>query len=165
VRSHAPGCDDLDASPGTGAAAVIGVETAGPTAVVPLRVIADTALPSALPRSAVEASARQPSAEPLIAPEVAAQGLYRALPAVAAAPVRHTAAAASRTVFRTGSGEGREGPRAPLPRTAAAAPGSEERHSRQCHAPCGVTHSNFPGDPGNASPRLGNDQQGQVNDR
>jgi hypothetical protein len=43
--------------------------------------------------------------EPRIAPEAAAQALYGALAAAAAAPVRHTADAKSRTVHQTSSTE------------------------------------------------------------
>ncbi|MBG0855302.1 hypothetical protein I2W78_26495 [Streptomyces spinoverrucosus] len=81
------------------AAAAIGAEMAERIAEMGVRVIGDTALLSAVPEPA------PPGNEPWLAPEVAAQALYGVLAAAAAAPVRHTAPAKSRTVHQTSSKE------------------------------------------------------------
>ena len=82
------------------AAAGIGAEMAESIARMGVRVVGDPALLSAVPKSAEQAPQ-----EPRIAPEVAAQALYGALAAAAAAPVRHTTPAKSRTVHQTSSKE------------------------------------------------------------
>ncbi|MGY4920919.1 hypothetical protein [Streptomyces sp. 900105755] len=83
------------------AAGRIGAEMVERIAASGVRVVGDPALLSALP--AVPAQPGPPAAEARIAPEVAAQALYGALAAAAAAPVRHTAEAKSRTVHQTSS--------------------------------------------------------------
>ncbi|MEU9453781.1 hypothetical protein [Streptomyces sp. NPDC048277] len=85
------------------AAGRIGAEMVERIAAMGVRVIGDPALLSALP--AIPAQPGPPAAEARIAPEVAAQALYGALAAAAAAPVRHTAEAKSRTVHQTSSKE------------------------------------------------------------
>ncbi|MGW2515912.1 hypothetical protein ACWC09_02540 [Streptomyces sp. NPDC001617] len=82
------------------AAAGIGAEMAESIARMGVRVVGDPALLSAVPKSAEQAPQ-----EPRIAPEVAAQALYGALAAAAAAPVRHATPAKSRTVHQTSSKE------------------------------------------------------------
>jgi hypothetical protein len=69
-----------------------------------VRVLGDPALLSAVPEPTAEGQA-EASQEPRIAPEVAAQALYGALAAAAAAPLRHTSAAKARTVHQTSSVE------------------------------------------------------------
>jgi hypothetical protein len=83
------------------AAGAIGAEMAGTIAATGVRVVGDTALLSAVP----ETVEKKVSGVPRIAPEVAAQALYGALAAVAAAPVRHSAPAKARTVHQTSSKE------------------------------------------------------------
>ncbi|WP_261718373.1 hypothetical protein [Streptomyces sp. FZ201] len=83
------------------AAAGIGAEAAERIGASGVRVIGDLALLSAVPRQP-DAPA---DAEPRIAPEVAAQALYGALAAAAAAPVRSSVPAQSRTVHQTPSKE------------------------------------------------------------
>ncbi|TXS40290.1 hypothetical protein EAO75_35495 [Streptomyces sp. uw30] len=82
------------------AAAEIGAEMAERIGVMSVRVLGDMRLLSAVPKPATRTEA-----QPRIAPEAAAQALYGALAAAAAAPVRHTAPAKSRTVHQTSSGE------------------------------------------------------------
>ncbi|GAA3823507.1 hypothetical protein GCM10022403_066200 [Streptomyces coacervatus] len=82
------------------AAAGIGAEIIDRIARMGVRVLGDPA-----PLSAVPEPAGQEPQEPRIAPEVAAQALYGALAAAAAAPVRHTASAKARTVHQTSSVE------------------------------------------------------------
>ncbi|QOV38359.1 hypothetical protein IM697_08235 [Streptomyces ferrugineus] len=85
----------------------IGAEMAERIGAMGVRVIGDLRLLSGdrslLP--AVPKPATRTDVDPRLAPEVAAQALYGALAAAAAAPVRHTAAAKSRTVHQTSSGE------------------------------------------------------------
>ncbi|NNN32734.1 hypothetical protein HLK59_20690 [Streptomyces sp. S3(2020)] len=83
------------------AAAELGAEMVGRIATMGVRVLGDPALLSAVPPPPVW----EAPAEPRVAPEVAAQALYGALAAAAAAPVRHTAPAKSRTVHQTSSRE------------------------------------------------------------
>ncbi|MET7480709.1 hypothetical protein ABZT17_41155 [Streptomyces sp. NPDC005648] len=83
-----------------GAAAGIGAEMAGNIARTGVRIVGDLSLLSAAPQ-AVEPLPE----EPRIAPEVAAQALYGALAAAAAAPVRHTTPAKARRVHQTSSKE------------------------------------------------------------
>ncbi|MFK0151856.1 hypothetical protein ACIQVK_07200 [Streptomyces sp. NPDC090493] len=85
------------------AAGRIGAEMVERIGAMGVRVVGDPALLSALP--AIPAQPGPPAAEARIAPEVAAQALYGALAAAAAAPVRHTAEAKSRTVHQTSSKE------------------------------------------------------------
>ncbi|MFK0105647.1 hypothetical protein [Streptomyces sp. NPDC091217] len=85
------------------AAGRIGAEIVERIDTMGVRVIGDPALLCALP--AIPAQPGPPAAEARIAPEVAAQALYGALAAAAAAPVRHTAEAKSRTVHQTSSKE------------------------------------------------------------
>ncbi|MET9966319.1 hypothetical protein ABZZ80_10545 [Streptomyces sp. NPDC006356] len=87
------------------AAAGIGAEIAERIEGTGVRVIGDMRLLSAVQLSAAQQSATRSEPEPRIAPEAAAQALYGALAAAAAAPVRHTAAAKSRTVHQTSSKE------------------------------------------------------------
>ncbi|MFE5815512.1 hypothetical protein ACFQ6S_19165 [Streptomyces sp. NPDC056479] len=82
------------------AAAAIGAEMAERIGVTGVRVLGDMRLLSAVPKPGTRTEA-----DPLIAPEAAAQALYGALAAAAAAPVRHTAPAKSRTVHQASSGE------------------------------------------------------------
>ncbi|WP_405644189.1 hypothetical protein [Streptomyces sp. NBC_00019] len=82
------------------AAAEIGAEMAQRIGTMGVRVLGDPALLSAVPKPPTQASA-----EPRIAPEVAAQALYGALAAAAAAPIRNTAPVKSRTVHQTSSKE------------------------------------------------------------
>ncbi|MCM1968528.1 hypothetical protein [Streptomyces sp. G1] len=83
------------------AAAGIGAEAAERIGASGVRVIGDLALLSAVPRQPDTPA----DAEPRIAPEVAAQALYGALAAAAAAPVRSSVPAQSRTVHQTPSKE------------------------------------------------------------
>ncbi|KMS71624.1 hypothetical protein ACM01_26555 [Streptomyces viridochromogenes] len=86
------------------AAAEIGAEIAERIGGTGVRVLGDMRLLSAVQLAATQPAA--PSApEPRITPESAAQALYGALAAAAAAPVRHTASAKSRTVHQTSSKE------------------------------------------------------------
>ncbi|MFF5142102.1 hypothetical protein ACFY6U_20615 [Streptomyces sp. NPDC013157] len=85
------------------AAGRIGAEMVERIGAMGVRVVGDPALLYALP--AIPAQPGPPAAEARIAPEVAAQALYGALAAAAAAPVRHTAEAKSRTVHQTSSKE------------------------------------------------------------
>ncbi|KUL31356.1 hypothetical protein [Streptomyces regalis] len=87
------------------AAAGIGAEMAESIGRTGVRILGDMRLLSAVQLSAVQKPATRTDMEPRIAPEVAAQALYGALAAAAAAPVRHTAAAKSRTVHQTSSTE------------------------------------------------------------
>ncbi|WP_246101014.1 hypothetical protein [Streptomyces cyaneus] len=87
------------------AAAGIGAEMAESIERTGVRILGDMRLLSAVQLSAVQKSATLTGAEPRIAPEAAAQALYGALAAAAAAPVRHTAPAKSRTVHQTSSAE------------------------------------------------------------
>lgn len=87
------------------AAAEIGAEIAERIGGAGVRVIGDMRLLSAVQLSATQKSAPPTATEPRIAPEAAAQALYGVLAAAAAAPVRHTAAAKSRTVHQTSSKE------------------------------------------------------------
>jgi hypothetical protein len=80
------------------AAAEIGAEMAGRIAGMGVRVLGDPALLSAVPKPPQAAGSK-----PRIDPEVAAQALYGALAAAAAAPVRNTAPVKSRTVHQTSS--------------------------------------------------------------
>jgi hypothetical protein len=82
------------------AAAEIGAGMARRIGTMGVRVLGDPALLSAVPKPAA-----QTPAEPRIAPEVAAQALYGALAAAAAAPIRNTAPVTSRTVHQTSSKE------------------------------------------------------------
>ncbi|MFE9442737.1 hypothetical protein ACFYO2_27950 [Streptomyces sp. NPDC006602] len=82
------------------AAARIGAEMAERIGGMGVRVLGDPALLFAVPKPAGVTSGK-----PLIAPEVAAQALYGALAAAAAAPVGHTAPAKVRTVHQTSSKE------------------------------------------------------------
>ncbi|KOG18780.1 hypothetical protein [Streptomyces viridochromogenes] len=86
------------------AAAEIGAEIAERIGGTGVRVLGDMRLLSAVQLAATQPAA--PSApESRITPESAAQALYGALAAAAAAPVRHTASAKSRTVHQTSSKE------------------------------------------------------------
>lgn len=87
------------------AAAEIGAEIAERIDGAGVRVIGDMRLLSAVQLSAAQQPASRSDPDPRIAPEVAAHALYGALAAAAAAPVRHTAAAKSRTVHQTSSKE------------------------------------------------------------
>lgn len=87
------------------AAAEIGAEIAERIDGMGVRVLGDMRLLSAVQLSVVQKPALRSDLEPRIAPESAAQALYGALAAAAAAPVRHTAAAKSRTVHQTSSKE------------------------------------------------------------
>ncbi|MFF7162998.1 hypothetical protein ACFZBP_16845 [Streptomyces sp. NPDC008086] len=87
------------------AAAEIGAEIAERIDGTGVRVIGDMRLLSAVQLAAAQGCAPRSDQEPRIAPEAAAQALYGALAAVAAAPARHTGAAGSRTVHRTSSKE------------------------------------------------------------
>ncbi|MDF3143079.1 MULTISPECIES: hypothetical protein [unclassified Streptomyces] len=87
------------------AAAEIGAEMAESIGRAGVRILGDMRLLSAVQLSAVQKPATRTDREPRIAPEAAAQALYGALAAAAAAPVRHTAAAKSRTVHQTSSTE------------------------------------------------------------
>ncbi|WP_409472150.1 hypothetical protein [Streptomyces sp. HC307] len=82
------------------AAAEIGAEMAERIGGTGVRILGDMSLLSAVPKPETRTHA-----EPRIAPEAAAQALYGALAAAAAAPVRHTAPAKSRTVHQTSSKE------------------------------------------------------------
>jgi hypothetical protein len=83
------------------AAGAIGAEMAGRIGATGVRVLGDTALLSAVPKAADE----ELSGQPRIAPEVAAQALYGAIAAAAAAPVRNTAPTKTRSVHQTSSKE------------------------------------------------------------
>lgn len=99
----APGPQDVKISTpqwAVEAAAEIGAEMAGRIGGMGVRILGDPALLSVVPQPA-----KVLPGEPLIAPEVAAQALYGALAAVAAAPVRHSAPAKARTVHQTSSKE------------------------------------------------------------
>ncbi|RPE43976.1 hypothetical protein EDD90_7197 [Streptomyces sp. Ag109_O5-1] len=85
------------------AAGRIGAEIVERIDTMGVRVIGDPALLCSLP--AIPTQSGPPAVEARIAPEVAAQALYGALAAAAAAPVRHTAEAKSRTVHQTSSKE------------------------------------------------------------
>ncbi|WP_369169340.1 hypothetical protein AB5J49_16185 [Streptomyces sp. R28] len=87
------------------AAAEIGAEMAESVGRAGVRILGDMRLLSAVQLSVVQKPAPRADTEPRIAPEAAAQALYGALAAAAAAPVRHTAAAKSRTVHQTSSTE------------------------------------------------------------
>ncbi|MFC8344739.1 hypothetical protein [Streptomyces sp. NPDC057280] len=82
------------------AAAEIGAGMARRIGATGVRVLGDPALLSAVPKPGTGTLA-----EPRIAPEVAAQALYGALAAAAAAPIRNTTPAKSRTVHQTSSKE------------------------------------------------------------
>lgn len=82
------------------AAGAIGAEMAGRIGAMGVRILGDTALLSAAPKAAGEMSG-----QPRIAPEVAAQALYGALAAAAAAPVGNTAPPKTRSVHQTPSKE------------------------------------------------------------
>jgi hypothetical protein len=99
----APGPDDVKISTprwAVEAAAEIGAEMAGRIGTTGVRVLGDPALLSAVPKPP-----ERTAPKPVIAPEVAAQALYGALAAAAAAPIRHTASAKTRTVHQTSSKE------------------------------------------------------------
>ncbi|WP_411150800.1 hypothetical protein [Streptomyces sp. A30] len=99
----APGPQDVKISTpqwAVEAAAGIGAEMAGRIGGMGVRILGDPALLSVVPQPAEVLPG-----EPLIAPEVAAQALYGALAAAAAAPVRHSAPAKARTVHQTSSKE------------------------------------------------------------
>ncbi|MEY9991307.1 hypothetical protein ABIE67_003339 [Streptomyces sp. V4I8] len=103
-----PGPDDVKISTpqwAVEAAAGIGAEIAERIEGTGVRVLGDMRLLSAAQLAAVQKPATLTAPEPRIAPESAAQALYGALAAAAAAPVRHTAAAKSRTVHQTSSKE------------------------------------------------------------
>ncbi|MET9087170.1 hypothetical protein ABZX77_35760 [Streptomyces sp. NPDC004237] len=85
------------------AAGRVGAEMAERIGAMGVRVIGDPALLSALP--VIPSQPGAPAVEARIAPEVAAQALYGALAAAAAAPVRHTAEAKARTVHQTSTKE------------------------------------------------------------
>lgn len=87
------------------AAAGIGARIAERIDGMGVRVLGDMRLLSAVQLSVARKSAIPTAPEPRIAPESAAQALYGALAAAAAEPVRHTAAAKSRTVHQTSSKE------------------------------------------------------------
>lgn len=82
------------------AAGRIGAEMVERIGAMGVRVIGDPSLLSAVPQQR-----RPATGDARIAPEVAAQALYGALAAAAAAPVRHTAEAKARTVHQTSSKE------------------------------------------------------------
>ncbi|MGW1872154.1 hypothetical protein [Streptomyces sp. NPDC001975] len=86
------------------AAGHIGAEMVERIGAMGVRVIGDASLLSAIPEQR-EPATGPAAAEARIAPEVAAQALYGALAAAAAAPVRHTAEAKARTVHQTSSKE------------------------------------------------------------
>ncbi|MGV9452901.1 hypothetical protein [Streptomyces sp. NPDC003635] len=99
----APGPDDVKISTprwAAEAAAGIGAEMAGRIGATGVRVLGDPALLSAVPQPVDPARDR-----PRIDPEVAAQALYGALAAAAAAPIRNTVPAQARTVHQTSSKE------------------------------------------------------------
>ncbi|MEU9410578.1 hypothetical protein AB0E08_33505 [Streptomyces sp. NPDC048281] len=85
------------------AAGRIGAEMVERIGAMGVRVIGEPALLHTLP--GIPTQPGPPDAEARIAPEVAAQALYGVLAAAAAAPVRHTAEAKSRTVHQTSSKE------------------------------------------------------------
>jgi hypothetical protein len=82
------------------AAAEIGAEMAQRIGTMGVRVLGDPDLLSVVPKPAT-----QTAAAPRISPETAAQALYGALAAAAAAPIRNTAPVTSRTVHQTSSRE------------------------------------------------------------
>jgi hypothetical protein len=84
------------------AAAEIGAEMARRIGAMGVRVLGDPALLSAVPKPGFTPTAVP---EPRIAPEVAAQALYGALAAAAAAPIRNATQAQVRTVHQTSSKE------------------------------------------------------------
>ncbi|MFG3017492.1 hypothetical protein ACGFZQ_02880 [Streptomyces sp. NPDC048254] len=86
------------------AAGRIGAEMVERIGAMGVRVIGDASLLSAIPKQR-EPAPGPAATEARIAPEVAAQALYGALAAAAAAPVRHTAEAKARTVHQTSSKE------------------------------------------------------------
>ncbi|MGW4907500.1 hypothetical protein [Streptomyces sp. NPDC004270] len=86
------------------AAGRIGAEMVERIGAMGVRVIGDASLLSAIPKQR-EPATGPAATEARIAPEVAAQALYGALAAAAAAPVRHTAEAKARTVHQTSSKE------------------------------------------------------------
>ncbi|MGW2957924.1 hypothetical protein ACWDGI_05465 [Streptomyces sp. NPDC001220] len=86
------------------AAGRIGAEMVERIVTTGVRVVGDPSLLSAVPEQR-EPATGPAAAEARIAPEVAAQALYGALAAAAAAPVRHTAEAKARTVHQTTSKE------------------------------------------------------------
>ncbi|WP_320780551.1 hypothetical protein [Streptomyces sp. CRN 30] len=97
----APGPDDVRiATPqwAAEAAAELGAQMARRIGATGVRVLGDPALLSAVPKPPATGAPA-----PRIAPEVAAQALYGALAAAAAAPVRSTAPLKSRTVHQTSS--------------------------------------------------------------
>ncbi|MBC2900942.1 hypothetical protein [Streptomyces cupreus] len=99
----APGPDDVKIRTprwAAEAAAEIGAEMAERIAAMGVRVLGDPAVLSAVPKPPTRAEA-----EPRMAPEVAAQALYGALAAAAAAPVGNTAPVQARTVHQTSSKE------------------------------------------------------------
>ncbi|WAZ21687.1 hypothetical protein STRCI_002878 [Streptomyces cinnabarinus] len=99
----APGPDDVKiCTPqwAVEAAAGIGAEMAGRIGAMGVRVLGDPALLSAVPKPA-----DRTAAEPRMSPEVAAQALYGALAAAAAAPVGNAAPVQARTVHQTSSKE------------------------------------------------------------
>ncbi|CCK30079.1 hypothetical protein BN159_5700 [Streptomyces davaonensis JCM 4913] len=99
----APGPDDVKiCTPqwAVEAAAGIGAEMAGRIGTMGVRVLGDPALLSAVPKPAARTEA-----EPRMAPEVAAQALYGALAAAAAAPVGSAVPVQARTVHQTSSKE------------------------------------------------------------
>ncbi|MFJ9560798.1 hypothetical protein ACIRQQ_12240 [Streptomyces fuscichromogenes] len=85
------------------AAGRIGAEMVERIAAMGVRVLGEPALLHALP--VIPAQPGPPAGEARITSEVAAQALYGVLAAAAAAPVRHTAEAKSRTVHQTSSKE------------------------------------------------------------
>ncbi|MFJ8631387.1 hypothetical protein [Streptomyces sp. NPDC093568] len=82
------------------AAVEIGAQMAERIDSMGVRVLGHTGLLSAVPKPATRTDG-----EPRSTPEAVAQALYGALAAAAAAPVRHTSPAGSRTVHQTSSGE------------------------------------------------------------
>ncbi|MFG2953094.1 hypothetical protein ACGF5O_05100 [Streptomyces sp. NPDC048291] len=105
-NSCSPTADDVKISTpawAVEAAGRIGAEMVERIGAMGVRVVGEPALLHTLP--AIPTQPGPPAAEARIAPEVAAQALYGALAAAAAAPVRHTAEAKSRTVHQTSSKE------------------------------------------------------------
>ncbi|MDT9700026.1 hypothetical protein [Streptomyces sp. P17] len=99
----APGPDDVKIRTpqwAAEAAAEIGAEMALRIGAMGVRVLGDPGILSAVPKPPTRTDA-----EPRMAPEVAAQALYGALAAAAAAPVRNTAPVQARTVHQTSSKE------------------------------------------------------------
>ncbi|MEV5957346.1 hypothetical protein AB0M11_26855 [Streptomyces sp. NPDC051987] len=87
------------------AAGRTGAEMVAHIAATGVRVIGDPALLHTLPAVPAQPGPPPPAAEARIAPEVAAQALYGALAAAAAAPARRTTDAKARTVHQTSSKE------------------------------------------------------------